>query len=263
LSTYYIIEQRYILDDKAIAWFFRAMIVFALMSLLSERILAQDDSNDVLIDPVVAHSETLKFSTALFENALPYPGKAFGLGNGNEVELLGFEPKQRFQLETENYDSILFYFTWLLSDNSQYDVNYFVKVSDNLKFNSEIVFDPGLVNQGTLVNVGKINSFKGKKLYDVVIDDDVSPLRIRVSPLPESTPYVDVVQSADTNRFQVRLKRSNEIDALIKQNMEKFKSQGYAEIPIGVILSDPILPEHNKILKFTLKQKIRKSKVGS
>ncbi len=243
--------------------FLLAFFALVLQSVTTNEAFAQDDSNDVLIDPVVALNKTLKFSTAVFENALPYPGKAYGFGGGNEVFLLDFEPKQRFLFETANYDSILFFYTWLLSDNSPYEVNYFVKVYDNSSFTSEIVFDPGLVNQGSIVNAAKINSYKGKKLYDVVIEDDVSPFRISVIPLPGSSQFIDVVQSADTNRFQVRLKRSTEIDALIKQNMEKFKSQGYAEIPIGIELSDPVIPEHKKILQFTLKQKIRKSKIGS
>ena len=240
-----------------------AFLTAALFSLCDNKSFAQDDSNDVLIDPVFALNKTIKLSTADFENALPYPGKAYGFTGGTDLFLLDFEPKQKFQIETANYDSILFFYNWLLSDNTPYEVNYFVRVFDNSEFTSEVVFDPGLIAQGSIVNAGKINSYKGRKLYDVFIEDDISPFRIAVIPLPSSSPYIDVVQSADTNRFQVRLKRSTEIDALIKENLEKFKSQGYAEIPIGIELSDPAIPEHKKILQFNLKQKIRKSKIGS
>lgn len=219
------------------------------------------DTNEVLIDPVIALNRTLKISTAQFENALPHPGKAYGNSAGNEVYILDFEPRQKFQLDASNFDSIRFFFQWLLSDNSIYQVNYYMPVAENTEFDYETIFDPGLINQGTIVNTKKLNTYKGKRLFDLLIKDDVRPFRIGVAPLPESAPYIEVVQSADTNRFQVRLRRSNEIDALIKENMDKFKSQGYAEIPIGIVITDPLIPEHRKTVKYLLKQRVKKTNV--
>ncbi len=222
---------------------------------------AQEDTNDVLIDPVIALNNTIKNSAGSFENVLPYPGKVYGIGPEGQSFVMDIEPKQKFELQVNGFDSILFNFEWLLSDNSPYEVNYYIRAAENVPFIYEdVVFEAGLSRNGTIVNAKKINSYKGRRLYDLVISDDVRPFRIKVSPLPESSPYIDVVQSADSSRFQVRLKRSNEIDELIKQDIGKFRSQGYAEFPIGVIMTDPMMPDHNKSLTFTLRQKIKKTK---
>ncbi len=224
-------------------------------------IYAQQDTNDVLIDPVIAHNKSIKHSNAILESVLPYPGKVYGIGAEGRSFILDIEPKEKFQVETKDFDSLLFFFTWLLSDNSPYEVNYYIGLAENEPFiNRDLVFEAGLSQNGSLVNAKKLNSYKGKRLYDVVISDDVLPFRIQVNPLPESLPYIDVVQSADTNKFQVRLKRSSEIDGLIKQDMEKFKSQGYAEVPIGVVISDPEIPGHSKPIELRLRQKVKKGK---
>lgn len=248
---------------KVPAW--RACLLPVLLCLLltvsvSFSAFAQEDSNDVLIDPVIALNKTIKSSTGLFENVLPYPGKVYGLGAEGQSFIMDIEPRQKFELEVNGFDSLLFNFEWLLSDNSPYEVNYYISSAENIPFVYEdVVFEAGLSSNGSIVSAKKINAYKGRRLYDLVISDDVKPFRIKVTPLPESSPYIDVVQSADSSRFQIRLKRSSEIDALIQQDMGKFRSQGYAEFPIGVIMTDPEIPLHNKPLKFTLRQKIKKT----
>ncbi|MBK6875677.1 MAG: hypothetical protein IPG99_04245 [Ignavibacteria bacterium] len=62
-----------------------------------------------------------------------------------------------------------------------------------------------------------IKRLKMNTIYELVITDDAYPFRIKVEPLNDASSFVDIVQLAELNKFQIRLKSGSEIDKLIKQ----------------------------------------------
>lgn len=229
------------------------------------RVNAQDtepgNSGVIKYKPVTVISEPVKYSTATFSNITPFRGEAYGVLESSRELLKEFGPEETFELPVGNAESINF--IMYEAETGKKRIDYSIDTKENRKYSYNTEFAPGLDVKGTDVktSIKNFRKLKGNKIYDVIVSDDILPLRIRVEPTNESMPFVEVLQTADSSRYQVRLKSNNVVDVLLKDNKAKYVKQGFADIPIGVRVYDPEIIEHDlPPLKLIMKIKINKPK---
>jgi hypothetical protein len=222
---------------------------------------SQTDSEDSIhggVDPVAPLNDFIKLSTGIVQNKLFYDGKLYGYKNGERVFIKDFRSQETFSFETGNYDSVQFYYEW---ENYIVD-GFFLKVNDNKPF----TFEPVPVQElsGLEMVTDNVKKFKGKKLYEVSIFDDVNPGQIEVTATNESFPYIyiDTVK-IDTAKaiYQIKLKGKYEFSRDVSPEIQKSIGNGEeVTFPIGIIMTDKSVKSDVQEYKIFLKKK-KKPKV--
>lgn len=239
---------------------FKSFLAICICLIMLPGILfCQDDisSTSKEFDPVISIKEPVKFSEGQFRNQMKYSGDAYGIKGESRIHIREFEPNTNFSLQIEDYDSLNFYYSLPGED----EIYFSIKTVDNKKFKYKIVPGNGVVLMDNIyLNTQVLGKITGKIVYDVTISDDISPFRIKVEPMTESRPYIEVLESADSNKYVIRLKSNEIIKSLTSLDKEKFKRQGYMEIPVGIVMTDPEIKDHTSPHKLFLRQKLKKAK---
>lgn len=217
--------------------------------------LSEKDSTGDGVDPILALNKFVKYSKGNVKNKLFYDGKLFGYKSGEKIFIRDFLSQESFEFETENYDSVQFYYEW---DDYVVD-GFFLKVYDNESFTYVPIPVQDLT--GLEMIIGNIKKYKGKKLYELKLTDDVDPDNIEVSATNESVPYINIVK-IDSSNYQVKLKDIEEFNLSVSQEIkDRIKKGLEVIIPIGVIMKDKVIKSDVQEYKIYLrKNKKPKSK---
>jgi len=227
-------------------------------------VLSQNDSASSM--KVIPLNSLVKYSTVMLRNNYLVPGKVFAVQKGEEFLLpveLGLN--DTIEVETRDYDKLIFKF-----EVPMYDGTIFIPTPFELKVNENTPVKRGYFSAEGVVGSEKeegkvyfdtrsIKRLKMNTIYELVITDDAYPFRIKVEPLNDASSFVDIVQLAELNKFQIRLKSGSEIDKLIKQKEKEFEKVGFYLIPVGLRISDPLTDDVTQ-LEATLRMVYKKKK---
>lgn len=220
--------------------------------------VSQDSKNVI----VTALTPVIKYSVAEFKNNANHDLKVFGIENGSESFIKSCGPLEVFTLEVKDNDSLRFFSEWDLDDKVIYEVNYFLKVSENKEF--EFIPTPvfELTGLEMIVDNRALKNMTGKKIYEVTIRDDVNSSAIEAAAFDESAPYIDVIK-IDTVTYHVKLKAKEEFLRNLP-DIQKSKWSKGEEItfPIGIKLYDKNVPGHEQPYQLYLKKKKKPKKTS-
>ncbi|MEO8664682.1 MAG: hypothetical protein ABI462_04220 [Ignavibacteria bacterium] len=219
---------------------------------------SQTDSSKILVKPVTSFSSLIKYSNAKMVNNLAYDGTANGFINGNKIFIKNFESLDTFSFETNNFDSIQFYYDL---PNSYVD-KFFLTVADNEPFNFTVIPIREISNFNMTVDNSDLKNLVGQKLYDVKLSDDVDANRILVTPNDSSSMFIDVwkTDSIDVT-YQIRLKNKDEFVRNLTQDIKKKWSKGdEVSFPISIRLTDKNVPSDSRTYTLILKKKKKPKK---
>lgn len=224
---------------------------------------SQTDTGTGITIPVTALTKFIKLSNATAKNNLFYPGKVNGFQNGISTFIKDFESQEVFTFETGNYDSIQFFFDL---PNSYVD-KFFIKILDNNPF--EFKTSPIMQMSGADLIVAN-NQLKdlflkengiGKKLYSVTITDDVNPEWVKVEPLSEASLYIDVVK-LDSSTYHIKIKDKAVFLGNLSEDIKNKWSKGEEiKFPIGIVMTDTVLPDHTASISYSLVKKKKPKKI--
>lgn len=234
------------------------LLAFSLLLWISfvETSKSQDSKNVV----VTALTPIIKYSVAEFKNNANHELKVYGYKDGSETFIKNSEPLEIFRIETSDFDSLKFFSEWELDEKENYKVVYFLKVSENKKF--EFTPIPVFVLTGLemIVDNRALKNMTGKKLYEVVIKDDVNSSAIEAAAFDDSAPYIDVIK-IDTATYHVKLKAKNEfLKNLTDTEKAKWSKGDELLFPIGIILKDKNVKEDVQVYQLFLKKKKKPKK---
>ncbi|MBK8553062.1 MAG: hypothetical protein IPL53_19165 [Ignavibacteria bacterium] len=214
--------------------------------------------------PVTAITEFIKYSNATARNNLFYPGKINGFLNGNSTFLKDFESQETFTFEIGNYDSIQFFFDLPKS----YVDKFFIKVLENQPFEyktSPIMQLSGadLIEANNQMQNLFLTNGTGKKLYAVTITDDVNANWVKVEPLPEASLYIDVVK-LDSSTYHIQIKNKAIFLGNLSEDIKNKWSRGEEiKFPIGIIMTDTMVPSPPVPINYTLVKKKKPKKINN
>ena len=236
------------------ACFFTFILFLCVVIGFRSSVHAQIDSSKMR---VILLDNLVKKSTVSIRNNFPDAGKVFGISGDSEEYLRDFLEGETFSIETSDFDSLLFKYEYELFDNSILPIRYSLKVNENGKI---LFITPGVPEGKEFILTNSIRKLKGKKIYDIIVDDDAKPFRISVVPLPEASQFIDIVQLAQPNRYIVKLKTAEVIDPLMRKRDKDYERNGFYEIPIGVRIFDPEIPSQSYNRSLLLKMKYEAKK---
>ncbi len=230
--------------------------LFLILSIFSGISNSQSfDEKDTLnegVDPVIALNKFIKFSKGNVKNKLFYDGKLNGYINGEKIFIKNFLSQEIFEFETENYDSVQFFYEW---DDYLVD-GFFLKVYDNEPFTFlPIPVLPIIETDGLNMVIKSVAKSKGKKLYEIKISDDVDPKQIEVTALDESLPFIDI-KKGDSATYYIFLKEKDDFNNNASTELlENIKKGQEVIIPVGVIMKDKVVSSDVQPYKQYLKKK--------
>ncbi|MBK9332483.1 MAG: hypothetical protein IPM96_08845 [Ignavibacteria bacterium] len=218
--------------------------------------LYSQEKDEPILYPATTITDLIKFSSAKVVNNLPYKGSAFGFKNDKSTFILDYEALDTFSFYTNDYDSIQFYSEYLRDGIQKVLDGFFLKVNDNKPFTYTAI--PVQDRVGLDIVTENVRKYKGKKLYEIIIEDDANAGDIEVMPLPESVSFIDI-QRIDTAVYHIKLKNtrtfSNEVSKSIQDRILKGDE---VIMPVGIKLFDKKIPSHSEEYKVFLKKKKKK-----
>ncbi len=250
-------------NNRLIALCF-VLISFVLLNPL--KVFSQNDENETKVDPILAVSPVINYSKAFFKNNLAYEGKIFGFYNGESTYINDFPALDTFSVYTNQFDSLQFYSEFIENGKSYVLNGFFIQVDSNKIFEyktSPFMQMSGadlIVENNQLKNLFLDNGM-GKTIYGVTITDDVNPDWIKVEPLPEAAQYIDV-EKLDSSTYQIKFKnKSVFLDNLSEDIKNKWKKGEIIRFPIGIIMTDTVVPDQSATIKYTLVKKKKPKKI--
>jgi len=222
-----------------------------------------DISPDVEIIPVTPVKVFVKNSIGKAKNNLYHDGKIYGFLNGDSTFIDEFKSQETFAFNTGNYDSLQFYYQWDIDDRRVYKLfKFFIKVEENKPFTFTPIPIQNLV--GLDIETENVKKFKGKKLYEIRIQDDVNAREIEIMPLPESASFIEpkfqVYDTATaTAIYHINLKDTRSFANEVSKSIQDRILKGEEVImPIGIKIFDKKIPSHFEDYKLFLKKKKKK-----
>ncbi|HAY34216.1 MAG TPA: hypothetical protein DCY06_08760 [Bacteroidetes bacterium] len=226
--------------------------------------LFSQEKEEPILYPATSLSQLIKFSSAKVVNNLPYDGKAFGFKNDKGTFITDYEALDTFEIKILDYDSIQFYSEYIRDGIPKVLDGFFLKVDENKSFTYTPLPVQDLV--GLDIVTENVKKYKGRKLYEITIEDDVNAGEIEVMPLPESVSFIDI-QRIDTAKytatnkaiFQIKLKDTKSFaNEVSKSILDRILKGEEVIMPIGIKLFDKKIPSHTEEYKIFLKKKKKK-----
>jgi hypothetical protein len=245
-----------------------SIFIFLLVVLNPLKVFSQDDDNETKVDPILTVSPVIKYSKAIFKNNLAYEGKIFGYVNGESILINEFPALDTFSVLTKQFDSLQFYSEFVENGKSYVLNGFFIKVDSNKIFEfktSPIMQMSGadlIVENNQLKNLFFDNGM-GKTIYGVAITDDVNPDWVKVEALPEAAQYIDV-EKLDSSTYQVKFKNKDIFLGSLSEDIKnKWRKGEEIRFPIGIMLTDTIVPDQSATVKYTLVKKKKPKKINN
>lgn len=227
-------------------------LILACISLTTDKVKAQDIDNSsadtIKKAPVSVKTKLIRHSNATFYNETPFTGKAYGIGPDIKQYIGDINPKDSSTMPIGEFSDVQFEF-----EVDGEIKTYTLRVSLNTKFVYNPV--PEIALTGIEMVIDNVKKYKGKKLYEINITDDVSPGNITAAATPESSPYIEVIK-IDSSIVQVKLKDVNEFARDVPQDVQESIRKGEEVIfPIGIVLKDENVGSDIQEYKIFLKKK--------
>ncbi|HMS65540.1 MAG TPA: hypothetical protein PKD83_09845 [Ignavibacteria bacterium] len=213
------------------------------------------------VPPVKFLNNLIKYSTGIGVNNLNHNGTISGYKDEVITYIMDIQSQGTFSFETKNYDSIQFYFEWDLDENHIYKVKKSYPVLDNQPFEFEANEIMVMSGAEMIVANNQLKSLAGKKLYEVIISDDVNPDWIKVEALPEASKYIDVLK-LDSSTYQIKLKGKQEFFGNLSEDLrEQWVKGEEIKFPIGVNMYDSVVTTDTGTIQYFLVKKKKPKKV--
>lgn len=235
-------------------------IIFSFLFWMSfvQTSLSQDSKNVI----VTALTPIIKYSVAEFKNNVNHDLEVYGCKNGLQTLIKNCGPFEVFIVEIKDNDSLKFFSQWDIDERERYKVNYYLRVSENKKFE----FTPTPVFELTglemIVDNRALKNMIGKKLYEVTIRDDVNSSAIEAAAFDDSAPFIDIIK-IDTVTYHIKLKAKEEfLRNLTETEKAKWSKGEELLFPIGIKLYDKNVTEDIQEYQLFLKKKKKPKKTS-